>query len=166
MKPESSISTKKGFSLLELIVTIGAIGIVVLSIAQLSQIFLRIARLTSERIEAAFLLQESAEALRFLRDDSWHDNIDTITTGTPHYLLFSSGAYSMTTTEQPLIGGKFDRIIMLSDVFRDATTDDIVQTDGVLSTSTKRIEIAISWRQVNATSTETIELFLSDIFDN
>lgn len=165
MKPVSQ-KFNSGFTLIEILIAISALGIIVVSIAQMSQLFLHSARLSSSRVEAAFLLQEGAEALRHLRDTSWHDFIDTITTGTPNYILFTSGTYETTTTEPMLLGGRFARSITLYDVFRDATTQDIVETGGVLSTSTKRVEIIAAWRQGQTTTTETVELFLSDIFDN
>ncbi len=162
----SKLNSHRGFALVEILVAIAAVGIVVLSIVQITQLFLRVARLSSQRVEAIFLLQEGAEGIRFLRDTSWHDHIDTMTTGTPYYLLFTSGTYSVTANEPALVNGVFQRTITLFDVFRDDTTDDIVQTDGVLSTSTKRIEINVSWKTGAVTTTENMELFLGDIFQN
>ena len=46
------------------IVALSVLGIVILTIAQFSQVFLRATRLVSERTQAAFLAQEGSEAIR------------------------------------------------------------------------------------------------------
>jgi prepilin-type N-terminal cleavage/methylation domain-containing protein len=165
MLPARQKSNNRGFSLIEVVVSIAVLGIALLSITQLSQIFLRAERLASQRGEAAFFLQEGAEAVRFLRDRSWHDFIDPIPADTPYFLIFSGGTYALTAAEPALLDGVFRRTITVSDARRDAD-DDIVSSGGTLTTSTKKISIAVSWRRGQATTTETLEFFIADIFDN
>lgn len=158
---------RKGFSTIEIAVAIGILGIALVSIAQFSQAFLRAARLTANRTQAAFLTQEGMEAMRYLRDQSWSGNIDTITTGTPQYLDFTSStlAYALTTTEPPLIEGRFERTITVDDAFRNAN-DDIVSSGGTADTSTKKFTIALSWQERGVTTTERVVWYFTDLFSN
>jgi prepilin-type N-terminal cleavage/methylation domain-containing protein len=167
MQAASRHLNRKGFSLIEIAVAIGVLGISVVSIAQFSHAFLRAARLVSNRTQAAFLAQEGMEAVRYLRDSSWSDNIDAMTTGTPHYLHFNSSTldYALTATEPPLIEGRFERTITAHDAFRDAN-DDIVSAGGTADTSTKKFTVALSWRERGVTTTESIVWYLADLFGN
>lgn len=167
MQTARSALNKQGFSIIEIIVALTVFGIVVLTIAQFSQVFLRATRLVSERTQAVFLAQEAIEAVRHLRDVSWTDNIATLASGTMYYVTFTSSTpvYAITTTEQPLQLGIFERIITPYDVLRDAN-DDITQSGGTTDTSTMRFMIDVSWIHYGTTSTESIELYLTDLFEN
>jgi Tfp pilus assembly protein PilV len=153
--------------MVEIIMALTALGIVVLTIAQFSQVFLRATRLVSERTQAAFLAQEAVEGVRHLRDASWTNNIAPLASGTLYYVAFASTtpAYSLTTAAQPLLLGRFDRTVTPYTVSRDAN-DDIAQSGGTADTSTMRFVVDVSWRQYGATTTENIEFYLADLFEN
>lgn len=167
MQTARSASSKRGFSIIEIIVALTMLGIVVLTIAQFSQVFLRATRLVSERTQAVFLAQEGVEAVRHLRDVSWTDNIDTLVSGTMYYVAFTSStpAYSLTTTEPALLLDIFERTVTPYTVLRDAN-DDIIQSGGTTDTSTMRFVVDVSWRQYGATTTESVEFYLADLFEN
>lgn len=151
--------------MLEIVVAIGSVAIIVVSMAELSQILLRASKITSRKNEAVFLVQEGAEAMRFLRDKSWQNNIAAKSTSTQYFLIFQSNQYGLTSTEPALINNIFNRTIRFTDVKRNANWD-IASTGGTADTSTKKITIDASWKNGNATTTERLELLLTNLFDN
>lgn len=162
-----TLSNADGFSLIELIAAIAAIGIMALSIAQFSQVFLRASRLVSDRTQAAFLLQEGIEAVRHLRDDSWANNIAKLVSSTTYFLAFTSStpAYALTDASPPLHLGKFRRAVVVADVQRDAH-DDIVTSGGTTDASMRKFTMELAWRSGGATTTEQVEFYLSNLFEN
>ena len=162
-KPELS-SNRSGFGVIEIIVAAAIIGIVIFSVTQVGILAFRLAQLSAERTEAVFLMQEAGEAVRFFRDDSWTARVAALSAGTPYFLTFDGVNYTLTSVEPPLIGGKFRRVITMSDVNRNAQSD--ISDTGTDDPLTKKFSVAVSWYNRNIATIEEIEFYLTDLFNN
>lgn len=153
-----------GFGVIEIIIASAIIGIAVFSFIQVGQLSLRLSRLASDRITASFLLQEGMEGVRFLRDESWSTNIANLIAGTSYFLTFNGSRYALGGTEPPLMNGKFRRRAVLSEVRRNAEQD--IAESGAVDPSTKKVTVEISWLSGAATTTDSIEFYITDLFQN
>lgn len=159
-----SSSGNPGFGVIEIIIASAIIGIVVFSLIQVGQFSLKLSRLASDRVAAGFLLQEAMEGMKLLRDESWSANIANLTTGTPYFLTFNGSRYTLTGAEPPLIDRKFRRRIVLSEVRRNAQQD--IAASGTVDPSTKKVTLELSWLNGTATTTDSIEFYIADLFQN
>jgi len=165
MKPGTpKFSNKNGFGVVEIIVATTVIGIVLASLAQAGSASFSLARRSSDRTEAAFLLKEGVEATRFLRDKSWSANINNLSQNQDYYFLFSGSDYQFTASAQPFLSGKFQRVARVFEVKRNAQSD--IDSVGTVDLLTKRFEISVSWFSGGATTTESVEFYLTNLFDN
>ena len=162
-KPELS-SNRSGFGVIEIIVATAIIGIVIFSVTQVGILAFRLSQLSAERTEAVFLMQDAGEAIRFFRDDSWTTRIAALSAGTPYFLTFNGSNYALTTVESPFIGGKFRRVIVMSNVNRNVQSD--ISSAGTDDPLTKKFSVDVAWSIRGATTTESMEFYLADLFNN
>lgn len=157
----------KGFGLVEIIIASAIISVSIFSFSAVSVLGSRLQRQSLEKIRANFLAEEGLEAMRFLRDKSWSSNLFFLFPGTNYYLSFSatSSQWSLSSSPTPYIDFLFERKITVENVSRDSN-DNIVFSGGTNDPDTKKITIAVSWQDNNATSTAMLNTYLSDIFDN
>lgn len=154
---------KKGFGLVEVIVSVSIITTSFLSFFLFYQRALNIGQQSTIFIQTNLLLEEGIEVVKLFRDDSWQNNIASLSTTTPYYLNFTGTAWTATTTEI-LIDPVFDRTIVLDDVFRDAN-DDIAST-GTYDPGTRKLTVLVEWLNRGATTSKSIQTYITDIFDN
>ena len=153
-----------GFGIIEIIVASAIVGIIVFSMNQVNVFSLKASENASNRIEAVFLLNEGVEAIRFIRDKGWNANISPLLLGTDYFLSFTGTDYQLTTTAQPLISGKFGRTIRVFETKRNIHDD--IDPAGTVDPLTKKFVITISWPNRTTAATESIEFYLTDLFDN
>lgn len=158
------IYTTKGFSLVEIIIASSILLISVISIFSAFVLALSTSSKNTAKVQAAFLLEEGHEALRNMRDFGYSANIAPLQNGTTYRLAFSSQRWQATTTNT-FIDSKFDRTFTLSAVGRD-TDHNIVSSGGTVDTNTKKVTVNVSWREGSATTTKTMESYVSNIFNN
>ena len=168
-KPFSALSkpallSSRGFGVIEIIVAAAIMGIVIFSVTQVGILAFRLSRLSAERTEAVFLLQDAAEAVRFFRDDSWTTRIAALSVGTAYFLTFDGANYALTSVEPPFIDGKFSRVIVMSGVNRNAQSD--ISDTGTNDPLTKKFKVEVSWFNRTATTTEEMEFYLTNLFNN
>ena len=157
-------NSKKAFGVLEIIISVGIIGIVGMSLVQMGIVALVMSQRSGDQTQAVFLLQEASEAVRFLKDESWIGNVESLSTGTNYYLIWDGNDYSLSTTESPPIYGKFKRTVELFDVLRD-DQDDINAT-GTLDPLSKKVVVEISWPYKGGVATNQVEFYIMNILDN
>lgn len=153
----------KGFSIIEVVVAsaivlligTGFTGALSQTIA-LSENALHIGQATS-------LLEEGAEAVKSIRDDSW-TTISGLTVGTTYYLSFNDTTkkWALSTTANT-IDSMYTRTVVVSAVNRDSN-DDIAST-GTLDASTKKVTINVIFNGRTGQVTKTLSLYISDIFN-
>lgn len=161
--PSASKYLKEGFSLMEIVVAVGIAALVIFSLGKVNETALRLSSESADRIEASLLLNEGVEAMKFLRNKSWSQNIAPLSTSATYYLTFATTTYAATTTAPALIDGAFSREVTISAVTRDA--QDTIASGGVNDSSTRKVTVTVSWQNHDSYS-EKIDMYLSDIYQN
>lgn len=139
--------SKKGISIIEILVVIGIIGIAFATILGLASLSLRISTLVKETFLTDNLAKEAVEAVRNFRDGTdWNSNgLGILTTGVDYY--------PKKTTDIPpkwtLVLGQetidnFKRKVIFNEVQRDAS-DNIVESGGSNDPNTRKVTVTVSW---------------------
>jgi len=154
---------KTGLTIVEALIAIAVFVVLLLAVIGVYNFYLRIALSNGTSIKATFLAQEGLEAVRFMRDQSW-DNITSLSVDTSYGVVFESGTWAATTTEI-LIDSLFNREVILSEVYRDDATSQIVSSGGTLDPDTLKVTLNISWSNHSATTTKTVSTYISNIHE-
>jgi Tfp pilus assembly protein PilV len=152
----------RGLTLVEVLISAALILIAVVALFSVHNLYLKTALSNSDSIKAAYLAEEGVEAVRFWRNSSWNNKIETIPLDTPYGLTLSGNGWATTTNRYI---GNFERSITLSAVYRDASSD-IVSSGGTLDSNTLLVTSSVSWVKGGATSTKSIATYLTNIYDN
>lgn len=131
---------KAGLSIVEFIFAIAIMLTVVVGLVAGLQFYLRFTNLISDRTIAATLLEEGAEALQWLRDESWSENIAPIDTNTSYDLTWDGTSYKLSTTPTA-IKDRFRRTIESFPVRRDS--HDSIASFGEIDNNSRRFHISI-----------------------
>lgn len=158
---KKSIPSNKGSMMLEVLVAASIIAMSVLAASNVAQKSIGASRQAFHSTQASFLLEEGAEAIRVYRDNAW-GNLSAMTVGTDYYPSFSGSTWTFSTT--PSTVGNFTRKVVLSNVYRDSSSQDIVSSGGTLDSGTKLVTVTVSWNQGGKVVTKTLSFYLADIF--
>lgn len=161
---KSNQKSDLGLTLVEVLLATSIILVFLLAIFGVHNLYLRTAFSNGEILKAVGLAEESLEAMRFLRDVSWDDNIAPLILGTDYDLVFSAGSWQVTTADN-WVDNIFERTVRLSAVYRDAS-GDIVSSGGTLDPNTLLVVSSVSWSNGVATTTKSISTYLTNLFDN
>jgi len=157
----------RGFSLIEVVVGAAIISISFLGLMTLASTSFYLMEQGERYVQASFLLEEGTEALRVLRDSGWQENIGSLNVETSYCLVFSTFNNSWgVASSSAYIDGIFERSFILYDVNRDHSSDDIVDSGGVLDPNTKKVVMSVSWLSRKGTTTKSISTYLMDIFND
>lgn len=159
------IHTTRGVSIIEAIVVISVVSVSFAALLSAAIFFLRGGLLATDQAQALFLLDESFEAIRFLRDGSFSTNITPlIGTGT-YYLEPNVSGWATTNVNTPVLE-KFTRSIVVSEVYRKNSDNDIVPASSVepktIDTGTVKVDVVVSWQA----GTVQGSTYLSDLYEN
>lgn len=150
---------QKGFSIVELLITIGLAAILFPALLT-GFVATRNGRAQGEeRLQAIHLVEEAQEAVRVIRESGWKTLTDANCTSlNPCYPEISESSWKLNNGTDPL-SGSFTRTITISDVSRD-TNGVIVDPSTPGATpdpSTKKILITVSWGSPISASVNTTE---------
>lgn len=151
-------NTSGGFGLIEMVVGVSILAISLVGIGAVAQRSLMLSRQSLQETQANFLLEEGSEVVRFFRDTNW-TNISKLSTTTTYYLTY--GSAWATTTVANKVDGIFTRSVTVADVKRNGSDD--IASSGTYDAGTKKITATISWQNGLATSTKTVQFYLTDI---
>ncbi len=162
---KSTMSTRKGFTLIEIVLVASILSVFMVSLFGYYQKILEVSKETTRYIHSGFLLEEGVEAMKLLRDASWSLRIAPLSTTTTYYLYWTGGTWSATTTPAT-IENLFTRTVLITDVRRDAS-DNIVTT-GTYDSGTKKIRVNVSWpkKGAGASTSESVETYITNLFNN
>jgi prepilin-type N-terminal cleavage/methylation domain-containing protein len=159
--------SEKGFSLVEIVFASAIISVILVAIMGVSSQSVSVSHRTLNTYNAALLLEEGAEAIRTYRDNSW-SNISALATSTTYCPTFAtstnSWSFPVASSTCSFVNSYFTRSLTVSSVNRSSTSSNIISSGGVLDTGTKLITISVTWLEGAATTTKTLQLYLSDIF--
>lgn len=150
---------QRGFGLIEIVVGSSIITLALFGILAVAQQSLRISDYSLKDVQAGFLAEEGAEAIRSIRDRSWQQ-FYSIPVSTTQYLSFAPGTAFATTTANNYIDG-FERSFSVMPVYRDAS--DRIAVSGTLDTGARKVQVVVSWQNRGATTTKTLDFYLTDI---
>jgi len=148
---------------IEVLIVSSIITIALLGAMAVTQKSIYVVRQALHATQAGFLLEEGAEAVRILRDNTW-TNISSLTNATNYYLAFLGGTWTLTTTASDGIVGSFTRTVTIASVNRDNTTKDIVTSGGANDAGTKLVTVTVTWVEAGTTVTKTLKFYIIDIF--
>lgn len=148
---------------MDTLIAIAMIALVFISTYEIFIISTQASYTRAKKIEAAQLAQEGIEAVRTLRNNSWTDNIASLTNGTTYYLEFSANEWTLTTSPPNLINALYTRTIILTAVNRDA--NDNISPTGTLDPDTKKITVTVSWPEKGENKSISLETYITNFFD-
>jgi len=154
-----NLQSKRGFMTIEILVAVSIIVVSILAAMSVTQKSVYISRQSLHLSQASFLLEEGAEIIRILRDNSW-DNISNLTIGADYYPTFSEN-WSLSISPSTL--DIFTRKITVANVNRDISSGDISSL-GENDLGTKLITITVTWVEGGETINKILSFYIMDIF--
>lgn len=157
------MNKKSGISIVEVIISVSIILTVGVSFAAGLSKSLYISNKALQVSQASWLLEDSAEAVKTIRDMNWI-NIGDLTHNVNYYLVFdtNSSNWSLTQTDPGAIDGVFDRKVVFSPVNRDANDD--IAVVGTNDANTKYVNVTVSWQTAGVTVSKTLDFYISKLF--
>jgi len=143
----------------EVLVAVSIITVSILAAMAVAQRSVHVSRQAFHSAQSAFLLEEGAEVLRVMRDNSWA-NISSLDSGTDYYLNFSGNTWTLSETSSMV--GIFTRTINISSVNRDSNQD--ISSSGTDDPQAKLVTVIVSWPEGGATVNKTLQFYIFDIF--
>lgn len=157
-----NLNFKKGFVLIEVIIAVSLISIFTIALVSVTQKSLELSDRALKEGQMSFLLEEGAEAVKTIRDDSW-SAIDALSLGVEYYLYFDTNTdkWSLSTTPNNIDG--FTRKIIFSEVYRDGS-DDIAES-GTLDDLSKKVDIEVSFSAQGNAISKQLSFYIFDLFN-
>jgi len=156
---KKNLKNQRGISVIEIIVCLAIIMITFWSFAGIAQYSLKIQEQSNAKIEAINLASEAIEAIRSVRNESW-DNISSLSLETKYYPIISENKWILTLTDPGIIGGTYDRSIIIERVYRDIN-DNISET-GTEDNQTKKITALVEWNDRGETKQIDLITYLTN----
>jgi Tfp pilus assembly protein PilV len=163
MKASFKKVSARGLTLVEVVIAASIILVAVVALLSVHNLYLRVAFSNANAVKAAYLAEEGIEVVRWLRDDSWDENIATLSLNTDYGLVFSNGTWGTTTSN--LYVENFLRTIQVSAVSRDGS-GDIVSSGGSADPNTLLVTSTVSWATSSGTTTKSVATYLTDLYEN
>lgn len=153
----------RGMGLMEIVVGSAIIITGIVALAGAFTVYVRYAYAHDKNVQAAYLAEEGLEVMSYLRDSGWNSKIKLLSTTTSYYLHWTGSAWTTTTTPK-YVDGVFLRSIALSDVFRDGL--DKIAASGTYDPSVRKIVVMLSYRQGQATTTQSMTTYITNLYVN
>lgn len=157
-----SLRSKRGFSLIELMITIGLAGVLLPALVS-GFVATRSGRAQSEqRQKAISLVREGQEAMRVFREADW-TTFASKSGPTLYYPCKQSNTWSVCTGVDPTVPAGFTRTIQINDVYRDSSFGIVSSTTpgSYDDPSTKQITTTVGWSTPIANSQVSSNEFLT-----
>lgn len=155
---------KRGISIIEVIIASTIISLTVISISVAYGNFVYLSRQNTAKVQAALLLDEGVEAIKTMRGERW-SNIASTTASTTYYYTWMTDKWRATTSPV-VIDGMFYRTFVVSPVYRDNSTFNILtNTSGTLDDGTKKVDITVAWTDKGATSTRSTTMYIFNLYE-
>ena len=154
------ISRNEGFGLLEMVISVAVVITALVGFLETERVSLRLFRTEKDNLEATFLAQEGLEAARILRDQSWTNNVATLTSGSVYYSFFQNNAWSLSVSSPGLIDEKYTRTLVFNNVFRNL--QDKISPSGTADPNTKQVISSISWNIPTGSKQQQLTSYLTN----
>ena len=137
-----------GQILVEIILVSLIVIFVSLSVTQIISSSLKGVNKSMSQSPAVFLGRETAEAVRAIVKEDWHNIGNLATSSANKYFPAISGGKWATSTgieNISLNSITYSRYFFIDDIYRSTSTGDIVSTGGYYDPSTAKINIVVNW---------------------
>lgn len=156
---------KRGFGMLEILIAAALIALTVVGFGQVARTAIRSLEAEKMELEAAYLADEGIEAVRALRDSSWEDSIAALVPDT-YYLELGEG-WSLVSSPEPLLAGRYTRSVRLDEVRRDATTFQISSNPAdPVDGGTRLVTVTVSWPERGVERQIERSAYITDFLGN
>ena len=148
-----------GFGLIEIVIVTAVVTTALFAFSQAGVLAMRLLRAEKENLEAMLLAQETMEAIRSFRDESWSVNIAPLSNGIRYYPVIVNGKWSLTPNPPPLTNGKYLRYVVFDQVSRDS--QDRISISGSPDNETRKATARTEWIKnagTDAAATSRVEL--------
>lgn len=157
------VKEQAGFGIVEVLVVAVIISLVLVGLHATTVQALRLVQQSTKRTQATFLAEETIEVLRAMRDTGWTSSIGTLSASTDYFLAFNGSAWTISTTNI-FIDDLFERKFVIENVNRDANDD--IATSGTMDPNTKKITATVSWLSQTGTTTQSVNTYITNLFQN
>ena len=160
-----SMKHEKGIVLAEIVVGAAIIAASFVAIIGVYSTLTKYSFQTLPRIQAAMLAEESLEAVRSMRDESYSLKVGSLSSNATYYLYWSSTASSFSaTTAASTIDSTFTRTLTFTPAYRDGSYN--LASTGTADADTKLVTATVTWLQGSTTKSYVLKTYVSDIFNN
>jgi len=156
-------SFKKGMSIVEIIVAAAIIAVSVIGIVAAIQVYLKVVYQNTRETQAVLLLDETAEALQYMRDDGFGAHIESKTLGDTYTIYWDGSGYELSTSTITLPYG-MTRSVVFSSIKRDG--NDQISSSGSTDENTLKAVITISWPYKEEMKILSSEMLIHDMYEN
>lgn len=156
-------SSKRGISIVEIIVASAIIAISVIGIVGAIQVYLKIVFQNTRETQAVLLLDETAEALQYMRDDSFSTHFDPIIFGDTYTIFWNASGYELSTSTVYL-PYEMTRTVVFSEVERDV--NDQITASGTVDPDTIKANVIITWPYREEVKSISSEMLIHNMYEN
>lgn len=156
-------SSQRGISIVEIIVASAIIAISVVGIVGAIQIYLKIVHQNTRETQAVLLLDESAEALQYMRDDSFGTHFEDLDFDDTYTIYWTGTGYELSTSTVEL-PYQMTRSVVFSEIERDS--NDVISGSGTVDENTIMATITIAWPYKEDQKTLISEMLIHDTYEN
>jgi Tfp pilus assembly protein PilV len=156
---------QEGFNLVEIVIATGIISLSLVSVIYIAGQSLVISHTSLDTYVASTVLEEAAEAVRVVRDDSWAD-IAALDPATTYYPTFdsSTNTWLLSTSSSDGVVGMYTRSITVEEVLREAGSGEI-SPSGSPDADAKRITAHVTWTTSDGRDiSRSLSFYLMNIF--
>jgi Tfp pilus assembly protein PilV len=157
-------SFSKGISIVEIVIAAGIISVSIVGIVGAIQIYLKVVHQNTREAQAVLLLDETAEAIQYLRDISFEDTIGATDLDTQYTVYWNGTGYELATSTI-MLPYDMTRTVSFEEVRRDSS-DQIVSSGGSIDSETKKAQITITWPYKDENKTLVAEMLIHNTYDN
>lgn len=157
-------SSSKGISIVEIIIAAGIIAVSIVGIVGAIQIYLTIVYQNAREAQAVLLLDETAEALQYMRDSGYQTYIGSRTLGESYSVFWNGTGYELATSTISLTYD-MTRTVVFEEVRRDGS-DQITESGGTIDEDTRKAVVTISWPYKEEFKNLQSEVLLHNIYEN
>jgi type II secretory pathway pseudopilin PulG len=155
------VKNNSGFSILEVVISSAIIVAVVVFVVTSLQFYIHFSNLNSKSVVAATILEEGGEAVMFMRDKGWDENINSLILDTEYYIYWNGDDYLATTTPN-IIKDSFYLIAVFEEIERDG--NDSINESGNLDSDTRKVRVTAE--MVSGEVSVTSEMLIHNSYEN
>lgn len=154
----------KGISIVEIVIAAAIIAVSVTGIFGAIQIYLKIVQQNAHKAQAVLLLDETSEAIQYLRDEGYDSYIASNSFNTEYSIFWNGSGYELGTSTITL-PYQMSRTVRFEEIRRDSS-DQITSSGGTVDSDTRKVIITINWPYKGEIKTISSEMLIHNTYEN